>query len=211
MLGWLDAWVLRRPFEGSAARHYQRRERPAFGNLDQRVLAALDADLAGAHILLDVGAGAGELSRRAAARPGLKVLAVEPSRTFTRTPWSGVTTLRAWAEALPLARGSVDVALCLSSLRHVRDRAAALRELRRVVRPGGAAWIVELDREAGASRVHRHAAGMQSRASRLAFRLLVLPTCPPAARYQALASAAGWRPGAVTADPEQPFFLLRLS
>ncbi len=41
------------------------------------------------------------------------------------------------AEALPLRTSSVDVAFCIETLEHVTDDAAGLRELQRVIRPGG--------------------------------------------------------------------------
>jgi SAM-dependent methyltransferase len=210
-LAWLDPVVARRPFEGRAARRYVADERPAFGDLDDRLIDRLAGELSGARRFLDVGAGTGALAARIAARwPALTCLAVEPSATFTGGGRGGrVHTVRARAEALPLASGSIDVALCLSSLRHARDRGAALAELRRVVR--GAAWIVELDPEADPASTGRHRRGMRSLLSRLAFDLLILPSGPSAAEVAAAARAAGLVPGAVERDPLQPVFLLRLT
>lgn len=48
------------------------------------------------------------------------------------------------AEALPLDDGSVDVAVSTLSLHHWRDPAAILRELHRMVRPGGRVLIYDL-------------------------------------------------------------------
>ena len=152
---WLDRVLYRHPFEGASARRYAAAERPAFGDFDERLLDSLVPLLDGAtHVvdqprtnvtLLDVGAGPGTFAMRAAARfPRLRVIAVDPSRDFAR-PLDGVEVACARGEALPIADASVDVAICLSSIRHVRDRSATLRELRRVVRRHGRLVIVELE------------------------------------------------------------------
>jgi ubiquinone/menaquinone biosynthesis C-methylase UbiE len=210
---WLDPWVARRPFEGRAARRYAVGERPAFGDLDDRLLERLHAELALAERFLDVGAGTGALAARIArAYPRLDVVAVEPSASFTRGAGAaGVTTLRARAEALPLGPALVDVALCLSSLRHARDRRAALAELRRVVRPGGVAWIVELDPAADRARAARHRRALRSPLARLTFDPLLLRSGPGAHDVAAAARAAGWSAAPAVDDARQPFFLIRLS
>lgn len=207
---WLDPVVARRPFEGRAARRYRVAERPAFGDLDERLLERLAIELPSARRFLDVGAGTGTLARRVAERwPELQVVAVEPSATFTREP-RAVPTLRARCEALPLATATVDVALCLSSLRHARDRRVALAELRRVVRPGGAVWIVELDPAADRDRSERHRRGFRSLVARLAFDPFVLRSGPRSDEIAGLARAAGFVPGPAQPDPLQPFFSMRL-
>ena len=43
----------------------------------------------------------------------------------------------AQGEELPLRSGSIDVAICFNALDHMRDPAAALREIKRTLRPGG--------------------------------------------------------------------------
>src|SRR5262245_55010684 len=138
----LDRLLYRHPFEGHSARRYARDARPAFGDLDERLLDRLAPELEAASRLLDLGCGPGTFARRAAARFGaLQVVAIDPSREFSRRGM-----VRAAGEALPLAERSVDVAVCLSSIRYVRDRAATLSELRRVVRR--LVVIVELDPDA---------------------------------------------------------------
>jgi SAM-dependent methyltransferase len=47
-----------------------------------------------------------------------------------------------WAEALPFDDGSFDAVASFDVLEHVRDPALALREIRRVLRPCGWAWLV---------------------------------------------------------------------
>jgi SAM-dependent methyltransferase len=210
MRAWLDRFVLRRPFEGRSAARYLGAHRPAFGAFDDRLLAAMAEDLDRraaaddrARVFLDVGAGDGSFAARVAAeRPELQVVAVEPSADLG-------SSVRARAEELPIASGSVDVALCLSSLRHVRDRSAALAELRRVLKPSGVLWIVELDRDADPARVERHTGAIHGAIARAAFRHLTLATCPPAVDFLRAAEEAGFH-GFPTTDREQPFFLLRL-
>ena len=192
----LDRLLYRTPFEGGNARRYVRDARPAFGDLDQRLLD----QLAPAGVLLDLGSGPGTFAAAARAR-GLTVIAIEPSAAFA-------PTVRARGEQLPLADRSIDLAICLSSIRHVQDRARTLRELRRVVRDR--LVIVELDPTASRARIANHARGLRSRVLRVAFGPLVCRTAPTAETISRLAAHAGWRQTALRADPVQPVYILEL-
>jgi ubiquinone/menaquinone biosynthesis C-methylase UbiE len=195
-----DRLLYRHPFEGGSARRYERDERPAFGDLDQRLVERLA--LTGTERLLDLGCGPGTFSRSAAARhPSLTVIAIDPSRDFARHHDDGHATVRAAGENLPLADASIDVAICLSSIRHVRDRERTLRELRRVVR--GKLVIVELDPAADHTRTRAHADRLPA-LLRAAFGPLVLRTAPPAEAIRALAEQAGFTQASCVADPVEP-------
>lgn len=201
--------LYRHPFEGASARRYASHERPAFGDLDDRLLDRLAGAFTGARSLLDLGAGPATFAARAAARhPGLTVLAVDPSRDFAHGH-PGIHVVRAAGEALPLADRSIDVAICLSSIRHVRDRAATLRELRRVVH--GALVIVELDPAADATRVATHASRLGNVLLRRAFGPLVLRTAPSADTIIALAREAGWQARTRRDDEIQPVYIVELA
>jgi len=154
-----------------------------------------------------IAAGIAALAGTAA--PFLAVLAVEPSHDFAAGLGPGA--VRARAEALPFRTGSIDVAVSLSSIRHVADRRAALAELRRVVRPGGVCLIVELDPAADRRRVRNHAERLRTAVLRASFRPLVVRTAPPAQAIAALARAAGWSEVELEDDPVQPVYLMRLS
>ena len=199
--------MYRRPFTGATARRYTRFERPAFGDLDHRVIATIGDRLATARRVVDVGAGPGHLG--AAIRthhPGATVIAVEPSPDFPAM--DGVPRLRARAESLPLATGSADLAIALSSIRHVADRRATLAELRRIVRPGGALVVVELDPDASRARASHHARRLRAPHLRAMFAPLVLRTAPPRHAIATLATDAGWRLFATHLDPIQPVYVL---
>lgn len=204
-LPFLDRLLYRRPFEGGSARRYASDERPGFGDLDDRLLDGLAPELAGgARRLLDLGCGPATFARRAAARfAALTVIAIDPSRDFARP---GV--VRATGEALPLADRSIDVAICLSSIRHVRDRARTLSELRRVVR--GLLVIVELDPGADRRRIATHAERIRSPVLRTLFGPLVVRTAPPAEAILTLARDVGFTLRALRADPIQPVYVMEL-
>src|SRR5262245_26153650 len=208
----LDRFLYRHPFEGASARRYATAERPAFGDLDDRLLDQLD--LARAKRLLDLGCGPATFSERAAARhPGLAVVAVDPSRSFARDVARRAAgrfeVVRAAGEALPFADRSIDVAVLLSSIRHVRDRAATLRELRRVVRQG--VVIVELDPDAERERIAAHAHRLSSALLRRAFVPLVVRTAPHARAIASLARDAGFTQRSLRPDPIQPVYILELA
>ncbi len=131
------------------------------------------------------------------------MVAVDPSRDFARP---GV--VRASGEALPLADRSIDVAICLSSIRHVRDRAQTLRELRRVVRQR--LVIVELDPAATRARLHAHADHLRTPLLRRAFGPLVLRTAPPAEAIAAIARREGFALRTLRPDPVQPVYVMEL-
>lgn len=208
---WIDRWLFRYPFEGRSARRYARDERPAFGDLDDRLLDAIFPSVPDGGRLLDLGCGPGTFAARTRVRyPQLAVIAVDPSRDFAaEPPHPDVPVIRAAGEALPLADASIDTAVLLSSIRHVKDRARTFRELRRVVR--GRAFIVELDPTASRARIAAHADRLGSTLLRRAFGPLVVRTAPRIEAIEALAFAAGFTRRSSRADPVQPVYILELA
>jgi SAM-dependent methyltransferase len=205
ILAWLDRMLYAHPFEGRTARRYASDERPAFGDLDDRLLESWADRIERSRTLLEVGCGPATFARRAVARfPHLHVIAVDPSRDFARHHAS-IHVARARGEALPLATGSVDAAICLSSIRHVQDRARTLRELRRVARR---LWIVELDPAASRARIATHAGQLGSSLLRHAFGPLVVRTAPKVEQIAADARAAGFTQVTHRADPIQPVYIV---
>lgn len=104
--------------------------------------------------VLDVGTGPGALAIAISRQCGTcsvigidlapQMLATAADRARAAGVAERVVFRVADAEALPLAEGSVDVAVSTLSLHHWRDPAAILRELHRVVRPGGRVLIYDL-------------------------------------------------------------------
>lgn len=91
--------------------------------------------------VLDLGCGTGRFCPPLANAFG-DVVGVEPSERMRETAERDnahprVRYLAGRAEEIPLPDGSVDLALMMLSYHHVQDRAAAAREIARVLAPGG--------------------------------------------------------------------------
>jgi SAM-dependent methyltransferase len=94
------------------------------------VAAAIHAAIGDAATIVNVGAGAGGYEPRDRA-----VVAVEPSPTMlAQRRDRSALVVRGVAEALPFAAGAFEAALAVLTVHHWRDRAAGLREMRRVSR-----------------------------------------------------------------------------
>ncbi len=94
-----------------------------------------------------VGATALELTRR---WPGLHVIGVDLSKTqldAARQASAQLPLIHADATRLPVAPGVFDVVHCTWLLEHVRDPVAILREVKRVLKPGGFCQFVEVEND----------------------------------------------------------------
>jgi SAM-dependent methyltransferase len=102
----------------------------AFRRPDRRIASAIDAALADAVSVVNVGAGSGSYEPL-----GRTVLAVEPSETMIRQrPAGAAPCLCGSAEALPLESASVDAAMAVLSAHHWTDLERGLREMARAAR-----------------------------------------------------------------------------
>ena len=96
--------------------------------------------------VLDMATGTGAVAFRLAQRPGLRVVAADITRPMllqaqARATRDGrsppIDLLECTAEAIPFPDAAFDAVIFTYLLRYVSDVPATLRELTRVVRPGG--------------------------------------------------------------------------
>lgn len=139
------------------ARHWGPVIRPGAERVLDLIGPAIDGALAaGAEpALLDVGTGTGTLAIAALERwPDLLVTGVDPSTGMLELARRAAEdrlaphrharygTQVGWADELPFEDGAFDLAVSSFVLQLVPNRTAALREIRRVLKPGGAlAWV----------------------------------------------------------------------
>ena len=137
-------------------RHWGPVIRPGAERVLDLVAPALDEALArgAAPHVLDVGTGTGTLALKALERwPAIEMTGVDPSTGMLEIARRSADarlgpaaaryrTEPGWADELPFDDRAFDLAVSSFVLQLVPDRGRALREIRRVLRPGGSlAWV----------------------------------------------------------------------
>lgn len=140
----MDQTIYGKSYASTPAENYQRFFVPSIGRPVADDLIAL-ADLRSGQRVLDVACGTGVVTRLAAERVGRKGavvgLDVNPGMlAVARTETLGDTLIewhQASAESMPLPNEVFDVVLCQMGLQFISNKLAALREIHRVLKPGG--------------------------------------------------------------------------
>lgn len=110
--------------------------------------------------VVDIGCGPGAAVRHAAKR-GVSIIGVDPAPVMLRlarllTRSSSVRYAQGTAEALPLPDASASVIWTIASVHHWADLDAGLREVRRVLKPGGRFVAIEQRTEPDAQGLASH-------------------------------------------------------
>jgi ubiquinone/menaquinone biosynthesis C-methylase UbiE len=119
--------------------------------IEQHLILGMMGELAGRRVL-DAGCGAGALVHAAASR-GADVTGIDPDPAMLGAARSGAAMAGVYAtfvegriERLPFPDASYDVVAAVTVLCFVSDAAGAVREMARVLRPGGRLVLAELGR-----------------------------------------------------------------
>jgi len=147
--GHMNGWL----FSQSGSKFYNHVFARAAGPLYRRVAEDIGA-LAPIGALLDVGAGTGQLACEAARRGlareivGVDEAAAMVARSSENARRQGVAQRARFdvgdVRQLPYSDGSFDLIVSTLSLHHWPEVEQPLRELYRVLRPGGRAWIYDV-------------------------------------------------------------------
>ena len=197
--------------EGSIARWYDRTTRKDMPEI--RALAARIAALApSAATVLEVAPGPGFLSIELAKR-GLRVRAVDISKTFVEIARRNASAEGVEARfdlgnaaALPVEDATVDFVVCRAAFKNFAEPVKALEEMRRVLRPGGTALLVDMRRDAPVPELQRYVDGLGvSRLNRwfmmFVFRSMLIKRAYPLEEIRRMAVEAGWADMRIETSP----------
>lgn len=188
--------------EGSIARWYDRttrRDMPEFSALAAKIAALVRAGGA----VLEVAPGPGFLSIELARR-GLQLTAVDISRTFVEIAQRNAAAQGARvrfalgdAAALPVDDASMDFVVCRAAFKNFSRPVKALAEMRRVLRPGGTALLIDMRRDVPVSELRRYVDGLGvGRLNRwfmmVVFRGMLIKRAYPLDDIHDMAAEAGW-------------------
>jgi ubiquinone/menaquinone biosynthesis C-methylase UbiE len=130
-----------------------------FDRLQRAVLGLVESEV-NPESVLDVGCGTGRLLRKAGERwPNSRLISVDPAGGMiekARLLMPNATFYVSMAESLPLPDASVDLVFSTASSHHWRDKVQGVREVRRVLRPGGRFFLADIWPPLGLSKIFRH-------------------------------------------------------
>ena len=154
------------PMDGWVARAYDSGVHSVLRDLVAALLDDVKADLADARRLLDVGCGPGQFTILIAEElPQVDACGVDLAPTMidlarrhaAASPAEGRLRFEvADAAHLPFPDGHFDAVLSSGSIKHWEDPVVGLREMHRVLAPGGLAFVAEMNRAAPASAIESY-------------------------------------------------------
>jgi ubiquinone/menaquinone biosynthesis C-methylase UbiE len=197
--------------EGGVARWYDRTTRKSMADF-QRLAAQIAAMIPAGAQVLEIAPGPGFLSIEMAKR-GLDVQAVEISKTFVEiarknAAEAGVTAVFMEGDAaeLPVWSGSVDFVVCRAAFKNFTEPVKSMREMLRVLRPGGTAVLIDLRKDVPMEEIRRYVKSTGvSRLNRLfmnfTFKHMLIKRAYRLEEIRRMAAEAGWKDVRIEAEP----------
>ena len=152
--------------EGSIARWYEKNTRKSMEEF-RKEAERLKAFLPDGGDVLEVAPGPGFLAIEMARDSRIRVTGLDISRTFVELARKNAAEERVPvdfqlgnASEMPFADRSFDLLVCRAAFKNFSDPEKALREMRRVLRPGGTGVIIDLRRDVPMTEVKHGVDGM---------------------------------------------------
>ncbi len=196
--------TMKGPMDGWLAGAYDRGIQAAFGDVFETIGRDILAEIRGARRVLAAGCGPGRFTVMAAeALPDTEVwgidladamIALAREHAATSIAAARLTFAVADVARLPFPDGHFDVVMTTGAIKLWPDPLAGLRELHRVLAPGGRAFIVELNRDAPPAATAQQAARAGSRFFRHLFPRAIAGAMSAAEGRHALAASPFGKP-----------------
>lgn len=196
--------------EGSIARWYEkttRKDLDEFRKVAERLRAIAPENGA----VLEVAPGPGFLAVELARGGKLRVTGLDISKTFVELARKNAAEAGVRAEfrqgnasEMPFADNSFDVLVCRAAFKNFTQPQKALREMRRVLRPGGKGVIIDLCRDASMAEIKQYVDGLGlSKFDRwwtlITFRFMLVPRAYKKEDLERLVQATGFSRASVEA------------
>jgi ubiquinone/menaquinone biosynthesis C-methylase UbiE len=190
--------------EGGIARWYAkltRKSLPEFEQLAQRMAV----DLARGACVLEVAPGPGYFSIALAKLGSFDITGLDVSKTFVeiarknaREAGVMVDFQEGNASQMPFANERFDLILCRAAFKNFSEPVRALAEMRRTLRPGGRAVIIDLRRDTPQEEINRHIDAMKVSAlnatlMKWTFRCMLLKRAYTREQFEKMIAEAGWQ------------------
>lgn len=154
--------------------------------------------------VLEVAPGPGYFCIELATRGHYAITGLDISQTFVkmaaehaRAAGVEVGFRQGSASAMPLENGRFDFLLCRAAFKNFADPVGALREMRRVLKPGGRGMVIDMRRDATAEGIEGYVNGLHlSRVNRwmtmAVFKRFLVKSAYTKAELERMAAQAGW-------------------
>jgi ubiquinone/menaquinone biosynthesis C-methylase UbiE len=197
--------------EGSIARWYARTTRGShqdFAGTARRIATRLPQDVR----VLEVASGPGYLAIELARAGGIRVDAIDVSRTFVQIASENaakagvqVNVRHGDVHALPFDGAIFDLLVCRAAFKNFSRPDVALQEMRRVLKPDGHAVIIDMRRDATNEEIDSAVASMATSRTnawliRWTFKGMLRRRAHDVAAFRARAMAAEFRQCDITED-----------
>jgi ubiquinone/menaquinone biosynthesis C-methylase UbiE len=198
--------------EGPIARWYEkntRRDMPEFKALARRMAETLPA---GAKVL-EVAPGPGFFSIELAKLGKFDVTGIDISDSFvaiarknTQAEGVQVDFRKGNASAIPFGESSFDFVLCRAAFKNFSDPVGALREMRRVLKPGGRAVVIDLRKDVNKKSLDDYVRGLKTTAIsafmiRWTFRLMLIKRAYTKEQFQQFIAQSGFENSKIDETP----------
>jgi ubiquinone/menaquinone biosynthesis C-methylase UbiE len=194
--------------EGSIARWYEKNSRK---DLDEfrRTAERLKPYLPDGGDVLEIAPGPGFLAIEMARDNRFRVTGLDVSKTFVELARKNATEERVLvqfregnASAMSFAENSFDLLICRAAFKNFSEPEKALREMHRVLRPGGVGVIIDLRRDVPMSEIERYVGGMHLSAMNrfvtlLTFRFMLLKRAYTKPELGKMLAGAGFKKASV--------------